>query len=402
MNITKNGQNVSIENEVDLIKNDVLDITYTFNPNERKFNITKTTTSNNTKEEIDLFANSVSPHLTGTGIDTTIFTNEKIKYKPRFASTNGFGWWSKFYVDQPYEKEVWESVPSSTYEITYRDGNQSEGANKIKKDVNDQFRVEYGGNTNDITTFNYKFNTPASFSSVAILGGTSPYWAWAPQKVKITGTNSTGEKIEITNGEFVSYEKDMIKTMYSDARILNLKEPVTDIVELDIEIYKEQNQHCLQLEYIDFMTNKVDSEISNIIPSNESFIKYSSGFTTEMNSIDTTNKNLSLFNNQSKVASKENETIEFKFKGNGFSIIGKQPTTDTLIDVYVDGNLLGNSVNIKGAKEKYSQTLFSWFDKDTSMKEHTVKIVTKSNNTFYFDGFGISALFNTIGRIMPM
>ena len=36
------------------------------------------------------------------------------------------------------------------------------------------------------------------------------------------------------------------------------------------------------------------------------------------------------------------------------------------------------------------------------MKEYTVKIVTKSTNPFYFDGFGISALFDTIGRIMPM
>lgn len=171
---------------------------------------------------------------------------------------------------------------------------------------------------------------------------------------------------------------------------------------MDIEVYKEQNQHCLQIRYIDFLKNPVDSEINNIIPSNEPFIKYSSGFTVEKNSIDPTNKNLSLFNGESRVANSQNQTIEFKFKGNGFSIIGKQPTTDTLIDVYVDGNLVGNSVNIKGAKEKYSQTLFSWFDKDTSMKEYTVKIVTKSTNPFYFDGFGILALFDTIGRIMPM
>lgn len=56
------------------------------------------------KRKIDLFANSVSPHLSSSNVTTSIFTNEKIKYKPRFASTNGFGWWSKYYVDQPYEK----------------------------------------------------------------------------------------------------------------------------------------------------------------------------------------------------------------------------------------------------------------------------------------------------------
>lgn len=394
--IKKDGSLISNTN-ISLNKGEFIDIEYNFNKNERTFDIE--CNSNGNVTDIDFFSNIYSPFISSKLLTSDISNNSNLVYKPRFASTNGIGYWAKNYVQQPYEDNAWKSIDPRKFNITYtHNGSKPLDANKIKYKDNSAFRI---GHANTIPTleFQYTFNEPISLSSLVVYSGASGFYMWKPKGLNVICHTSSGETINVTNNEFSQFANWSSVPYATDYKYLNFEQTVNDVTSMEIIIEKETGQHCLDIEWINLLSNKIDSQIANCITSNSSFIKYSSDWETISNSFDT-DKNLSTLNNESKYTRKLGNYLEFNIYGNGFSLIGKKPNEETLIDVYIDNELVSENFDISGDNISFNQTLYCWFDDNSKNRNINVKIVLKSNKPLYINGIGISSLINTIGRII--
>lgn len=395
LKLFKNG--VLINNNITLISGEIIDVEYSFNKNERSFNVIYE--NDNVSEEINFFENVCSPYIDNTMLQPNIFNNNEIKYKPRFASTNGLGTWAINYMKQPYEDNVWKSVDPKKYNITYtHGGSKPADANKLKYKDNNPFRIQY---VNSIRTveFQYTFDEPTSISSMVIYSGANGYYSWKPKGLNITCHTKSGDVINLTNNEFLQFSTGFQNVPYESAyKYLNFEETINDITYMEIIVEKETRDNCLDIEWINFLSNKIDSEISNCIPSNSSFINYSSDWSTKNNSFDK-NENFSVFNNQSLYTDKTGSYLEFNIYGNGFTLTGKKPNVPTLIDVYIDNNLIITDYDIAGDDVEFNQILYCWFANESSNKNYNIKIVLKNDAPLYINAIGISSLFDTIGRI---
>lgn len=395
LKLFKNGVSIS-NNNIYLKEGEFIDVSYEFNKGERSFDIQ--CTSDGVSSNIDFFSNIYSPFIDNSLLTSDIANNQHLDYKPRFSSSNGIGYWAKKYVQQPYESSVWKSIDPTKFNVTYtHGGSKPADANSIKYKNNNPFRVAYS-NTIPTLEFQYNFNEPISLSSLVIYSGANGYYAWKPKGLNIVCHTSNGETVNVTNGEFSQFSSWLDVPYASSYKYFNFDETVNDVVSMDIIIEKETNQYCLDIEWINLLSNKIDSQISNCITSTSSFINYSSDWSVSKNSFDI-NDNLSNFNNESMYTSKSGSFMEFNIYGNGFTLIGKKPNEETLIDVYVDNELIASNFDISGNEILFNQTLFSWFDENVANRNINVKIVLKSNSKLYINGIGISSLFNTMGRI---
>lgn len=400
LQLTKDGSTISPSSKITLNQGDVVDVTYSLNGNERTFDIDYYDANDNI-ESINFFSNVLSPYLPNNQISLSTLNNKNINYKPRTIASNGIGYWAKHYIDQPYEDQVWKSIDPSKMNITYTHGdNVRKGANTIKYGNNSAFRISY---VNQIRTleFQYTFTEPVDISTAVIYAGANGFYMWRPKGMKFICKDVDGNIINVTDDEFVQYKT--FKTVPYDNKYVYYKFPKTakNIVEMEVIVEKETGQNCLDIEWINLMSNDVDSELNNIVPADTSFIKYSSDWISRTNDLNS-NEHYSIMNNNYKYTQTSNSTIEFKLYGNGFTLIGQNPRQDTFVDVYVDGSLVMQDHNIKNTNVGYGQNILKWFFDSSSMRQFTVKVVLKNNAPLYLDGIGISALSDKIGRIIKI